>query len=101
MAKEEKNQFRVVIMLAFLVAQMVENLPANIRDPGSIPWLERFLGKGSGSSRILTWGNPVVRGVGQGAVHGVTKSWTQLSNQYMHYPVKAGQGSLTNNLTCE
>ena len=116
--KEVKNQFRVVIMLAFLVAQMVKNLPANIRDPGSIPWdsLEkgmitpgfspgfdpmRFLGKRNGNSRILTWGNPVVRGVRQSAVHGVTKSWTQLSNQYTHYPVKAGQGSLTNNLTCE
>ena len=38
LSKEVKSQFRVVIMLDFLVAQMVKNLPANIRDPGSIPW---------------------------------------------------------------
>ena len=32
-------------------------------------------------SNILAWGNPMDRGAWQATVHGVTKSWTQLSNK--------------------
>ena len=66
---------------ASLVAHMVKKLPAMWKT-----WV-RFLGwedpleEGMAiHSSILAWGNPMDREVWQATVHGVTKSWTQLSD---------------------
>ena len=59
---------------ASLVAQMVNNLTANVGDVGSIPGSGRSSGEGNGnplqySCYSIPWTN-----------HGVAKSWTQPSN---------------------
>ena len=59
----------------------VKNLPANTGDAGSIPGEEDPLEKEMAThSSILALENPMDRGVWQATVHGVTKSWTQLSD---------------------
>ena len=52
----------------------------SVRDPGSIPGLGRFPGEGNGNPRHSCLENPMDRGAWKAIVHGVTKSWTQLSN---------------------
>ena len=53
----------------------------NVGDPGSIPRSERSPGEGNGNPlQCSCLGNPMDRGVWQAIVHGVSKSWTQLSN---------------------
>ena len=60
---------------------VVKNLPANAGDTGSIPGSGRSPGEGNGYSLQYSWlGNPVDRGTWQTRVHGVTKSWTRLSD---------------------
>ena len=63
---------------------MVRNAPANAgdaRDTGSIPGSERSLGVESGNPFQCSYlENPMERGAWWATVHGVTKSWTQLSN---------------------
>ena len=63
---------------------MVKNAPANAgdaRDTGTIPGSERSLGVGSGNPFQCSYlENPMERGAWWATVHGVTKSWTQLSN---------------------
>ena len=65
------------------VALVVKNPPANggdSRDTGSIPALGRSPGEGNGDPlQYSCLGNPVDRGIWQSTVHGVTKSWAQLS----------------------
>ena len=46
-------------------------------DPGSVHGLERFPGEGNGKPLL---GNPMDRGAWWATVHGVTKSWTKLSD---------------------
>ena len=62
---------------------MVKNLPANAgdtRDAGSIPWWGRSPGDGNGNPlQYSCLENPMDRGVWQATLHGITKSWTQLS----------------------
>ena len=66
------------------VAQVVKNLPANSedsRDRGLIPESGRFPGGGNGN--LLQYScleNSTERGAWRATVHGVPKSWTQLSN---------------------
>ena len=58
----------------------VKNLPANAGDPGSIPEPRRSPGEGNGNLLQFSFlGNPMDRGAWQATVHGITKSWTQLS----------------------
>ena len=60
---------------------VVKNLPANARDVGSIPGSGRCPGIGNGN--LLQYSfleNSMDRGDWRGTVHGVTKSWTRLSN---------------------
>ena len=61
---------------------MVKNLPANagdIREVGSIPGLGRSPGGGHDNSLPYSClENPMDRGAWWAAVHGVSKSWTQL-----------------------
>ena len=45
------------------------------------PWSERYPGKGHGNPHQYSClENPMGRGAQQTTVHGVAKSWTQLSN---------------------
>ena len=71
---------------ASLLAQMVKNSPANARDPGSVPGLGRFPGEGKGYPlQYSCLENPMDRGAWWATVHGVPKSWTQLSEYHFHF----------------
>ena len=63
---------------------VVKNLPANtgnIRDMGSIPESGRSPGEGNGNPlQYSCLENSMDRGAWQAMVHGVTKSWKQLSD---------------------
>ena len=63
---------------------MVKNLPPNAgdaRDMGSIPCSGRSPAEGNGDLlQYSCLGNPTDREAWRAAVHGVTKSWTQLSD---------------------
>ena len=63
---------------------MVKNPPANAgdtRDVGSIPGSGRFPGEGNGNPlQYSCLGNPMDRGAWQATVHGISKSWTRLSD---------------------
>ena len=53
----------------------------NLGDLGSIPGLGRFPGKGNGNPvQYSCLENPMDRGAWWATVHGVTKSWTRLSD---------------------
>ena len=53
----------------------------NAGDSGSIPGLGRFSGEGNGNPlQYSCLENPMDRGAWQDTVHGVAKSWTQLSD---------------------
>ena len=62
----------------------VKNLPASAGatgDTGLIPGSGRSLGGGNGNPlQYCCLGNPMDRGAWQATAHGVTKSWTKLSN---------------------
>ena len=58
----------------------------NAEDPGSIPGLGRSPGKGNGNALgILSWRSPMGREAWWATVHGVTKSWAQLSDSHIHF----------------
>ena len=58
---------------------MVKNLPASAG--GSIPGSGRSPGEGNSNPlQFSCMGNPMERGDWWATVHGVTKSWTQLSD---------------------
>ena len=71
-------------MVASQVVLVVKNLPANtgdIRDVGSIPGSGRSPGEGHGNPRQYSClENPMDRRAWWATVHGVTKSWTRLSD---------------------
>ena len=59
------------------VALVVQNLPVNAGDAGSIPGLERSLGIGNGNPlRYSCLENSKDRGTWRVTVHWVAKSWT-------------------------
>ena len=66
---------------ASLVAQSVNNPPAMqdtwVQSLGGEDPLEKDMAT---HSNILAWENPMDRGTWLATVHGVTKSWTPLSN---------------------
>ena len=65
---------------ASLVAWTVKNLPAMQETPDLVPWLRRSSGEGNGYPlQYSCLENSMHRGAWQATVHGVTKSWTQLS----------------------
>ena len=71
-----------------LVAQLVKNLPAVqetwVRSLGQ----EDSPGEGNGNPfQYACLGNPMDRGPWQAAVHGVTKSWTRLSDEHFHFHI--------------
>ena len=58
-----------------------EESACNAGDPGSIPGLGRFLGEGNGNPlQYSCLENPMDREAWWATVHGVTKSWTWLSD---------------------
>ena len=67
---------------------MVKNAPANagdIRDPGSIPRLGRFLGGGNGNPLQYSCLESLMdREAWQATAHGVAKSQTQLKRPSTH-----------------
>ena len=72
---------------------LLKNLPANVEDVGLIPGLGRSPGKGNGNPlQYSCLGNPMDREVWQATVHGVAKSWLQLSN----YTKNNGKTTSTN-----
>ena len=63
------------------MAQMVKNLPVIAEDPGSISRSRRSPREGNGYPlQYSCLENPMDRGAWQATVHGVAKSWTQLSD---------------------
>ena len=57
----------------------------SVGDLGSIPGLGRSPGEGNGIPLHYSYlENPMDGGAWYATVHGVTKSWTQLSNFYFH-----------------
>ena len=60
---------------------MVKASAYNVGDPGSIPGSGRSPGEGNGNPlQYSCLENPMDGGAWWAAVHGVTKSWTQLSD---------------------
>ena len=63
---------------------VVKNLPANVgnsKDTGLIPGLGRSPGERNGNPlQYSCLGKPMDRGIWWATVHGVAKSWTQLSD---------------------
>ena len=60
---------------------VVQNLPVNAGDASSIPGSGRSPGVGNGNPlQYFCLENSMNRGIWQATVHGVTKSWTQLSD---------------------
>ena len=56
----------------------------NVGDLGSIPGLGRVPGEGNGNPlQYSCLENPMDRGAWQATVHGVAKSWTQLSDFHL------------------
>ena len=72
-------------LLDFPDGSVVKNPPAmqetHIGDGVSIPGLGRYPGEGNGNPlQYSCLGNHMDRGAWWATVHGVSKSWTQLSN---------------------
>ena len=64
---------------------MVKNMPANAGDLGSILLFKRATGEGHGKPLLYSClKNPTDREAWRAAVHGVTKSQTQLSAHAQH-----------------
>ena len=58
----------------------------SVVDPGSIPGLERSPGEENGMPlQYSCLESPMVRGSWQALVLGVTKIWTQLSDEHFHF----------------
>ena len=66
--------------LGCLVVQMVKNLPETWKTQVRSLGLEDPLENVATHSSILAWRIPMDRGAWLATVHGVTKSWTQLSD---------------------
>ena len=65
---------QVFVWIASLVSQIVKNLPANVRDAGSIPGSKTS--PGEGNVNLLHYsclGNPMDLGVWQATAHDITK----------------------------
>ena len=73
------------IELGFPADSVVKSQPASAGDTGDvrlIPRLGRLSGEGNGNPlQNSCLGNPLDRGAWRALVHGVIKSWTQLSDE--------------------
>ena len=77
------------ILGAFLVAQMVKKSACSAGDLGLFSGLGRSPGGGHGNPlQYSCLENPMDRGAWRATVHGVTKSWTRLSNSAQRRSIK-------------
>ena len=71
-------------IMGFPGGSVVKNPPVSVGDVGLIPGFWKYSGRGHGNSlQYPCLENPMDRGAWWATFHGVTKSWTQLSNS-MH-----------------
>ena len=83
------------IKWGFPDASVVQNRPAKAGDEGLIPGLGRYPGEGNGN--LLQYScleNPVDRRAWWATVHGVVKSWTQLSKAPAYIKQRANKDLL-------
>ena len=78
--------FSLIIFLGFLGVSDGKEFACNAGDSNSIPGLGRSPGGGNDNPLQDSYlGNPMDGGTGRATVHGVAKSWTQLSDQHFHF----------------
>ena len=71
----------MIMYMHIWASQVVKNQPANIGDAGLSLGLGRSPREGNGNPfHYSCLGNPVDRGTWSATVHGVTQSWTRLSD---------------------
>ena len=74
-------KLQVIALLGFPGGSDGKESACNAGDLGLIPWLGRFPREGNGNPlQYPCLENPMDRGACQAAIHGLTKSRTQLSN---------------------
>ena len=80
--RSQNTKLPVPLMpLGLPCGSVVKNLPANAGDVGWIPGWGRSPGEGKGNPlQYSCLENPMDRGAWQATIHGVIKSWTQLSD---------------------
>ena len=77
----EKDRLPTPLFLGFPCGSAGKESACSAGDLGSIPGLRRSPGGGNGNPvQYSGLENPMDRGAWQGTVHGVAKSWTQLSD---------------------
>ena len=70
-----------MVNLGFHSGSEGKETACNVGDPGLVPGLGRYHGEGNGTPlQNSCLDNPMDGGTCQPTVHGVAKSWTQLSN---------------------
>ena len=88
-----KLHILVISVRGFSGGSAVENLPANAGDAGSIPGSGRSPGEGNGHPlQDSLLGNPMDRGAWWATVHGVTRSWTRLSDSHFDFQCEVYEG---------
>ena len=77
----EKDRLPTPVFLGFPCGSAGKESACSAGDLGSIPGLRRSPGGGNGNPvQYSGLENPMDRGAWRGTVHGVAKSWTQLSD---------------------
>ena len=75
------NLLGIMVVFGFPGGSVMKNPLASAGDVGLIPGSGRFPGEGNGNPlQYPCLGNPMDRGAWQAIVHGVSKSWTCLSD---------------------
>ena len=73
-------EFAIFLIWASPVVQTIKKSACNAGDPGLIPGSGRYSGGGNGNPlQYSNLENSIERGAWRDTVHGVAKSWTQLS----------------------
>ena len=81
MGPGEVQSLMTIPTAGFSCGSVVKDSPANAGNVGSIPGSVRSPGEGNGNTlQYSSLGNPMDRGAWQALIHGVTKSWTRLSD---------------------
>ena len=78
------NQYRPTLPVLLPRRLSSKELPSNAGDTGDVSWIPGWgRSPGGGNGNLLQYsclGNPTDRRTWKATVHGVIKSWTQLSN---------------------
>ena len=87
-SREVKWHVQLAGFLLGFPGSVIKNPPANARDVGSIPGLERSLGEGNGNSfQYFFLRNPMHRGVCQATVNGVSKDYVESIHRSQRYHI--------------